>query len=240
MSDSEPLVLEAEDLHTYYGASHVLHGVTFAVRRGETISLMGRNGMGKTTTLRSVTGLTRPRRGRVRVRGLDVTQADIHEIARLRIAMVPEGRGIFRNLTVREHLQIAVLPGIDGRNHWPQERILELFPRLADRLDNMGDQLSGGEQQMLTIARALTMNPVVLLLDEATEGLAPLVRREIWRVLRTIKESGVAAIVVDKDIRGLSAISDRSLILVKGRIVFDGPTAELSANPEMAARHLGI
>lgn len=240
MSGSGPPVLEAENLHTYYGASHILHGVSFVVRRGETVSLMGRNGMGKTTALRSITGLTRVRRGSVRVHGRDVARADTHDIAQLGLTMVPEGRGIFRNLSVREHLEMAARPGLDGRDGWPLARILELFPRLSERLDSMGDQLSGGEQQMLTIGRALTTNPDVLLLDEATEGLAPLVRREIWRVLGTVKQNGIAAVVVDKDLRALSAIADRALIIDKGRIVFDGSPGELNASPEIVARHLGV
>jgi branched-chain amino acid transport system ATP-binding protein len=220
--------------------SHVLHGVSLVVRRGETVSLMGRNGMGKTTTLRSIAGLTRPRRGSVRIHGRDVTRTDTHEIAQLGVAMVPEGRGIFRNLSVREHLEMAARPGPDGRDDWPLDRILSLFPSLSERLDNMGDQLSGGEQQMLTIGRALTMNPDLLLLDEATEGLAPLIRREIWRVLGTIKDSGIAAVVVDKDLRALNAIADRALIIDKGRIVFNGTPSALSASPDIAARHLGV
>lgn len=240
MSEADRPVLEAEDLHTYYGTSHILHGVSFVVRRGETLSLMGRNGMGKTTTLRTITGLTRPRHGQVRLHGRDVTRTGSYEIARLGVAMVPEGRGIFRNLSVREHLEMAARPHPGGRDDWPMERILKLFPRLSERLYNMGDQLSGGEQQMLTIGRALTMNPDLLLLDEATEGLAPLIRREIWSVLKTIKESGIASVIVDKDMQALNAIADRALIIDKGRIVFDGPPSELAANPEIAAHHLGV
>ena len=237
MSDT---LLEAQDLHTYYGPSHILRGVNLRIRRGEAVSLMGRNGMGKTTTLRSLVGLTAPRRGRVAVRGRDVTGRPPHEVARQGIALVPEGRGIFPNLTVREHLLMAARPGTDGRRNWDLPRVLELFPRLAERADNYGNQLSGGEQQMLTIGRALMTNPDLLMLDEATEGLAPLVRKEIWHVIQRIKAVGIATIIVDKDIKALSAISDRSVIIAKGRIVFEGTTAELAAQPDITAKHLGV
>ncbi|MBM3537828.1 MAG: ABC transporter ATP-binding protein [Alphaproteobacteria bacterium] len=233
-------LLEADDLHTYYGPSHILRGVSFKVRRGEALSLMGRNGMGKTTTLRSLVGLTAPRRGRVALRGRDVTGRPPHEIARQGVALVPEGRGIFPNLTVREHLLMAARVGTDGRRDWDLPRVLGLFPRLAERADNYGNQLSGGEQQMLTIGRALMTNPDLLMLDEATEGLAPLIRREIWHVIQRIKAAGIATIIVDKDIRALSAVSDRSVIIAKGRIVFEGTTAELAAQPDIAAKHLGV
>jgi branched-chain amino acid transport system ATP-binding protein len=235
-----PPLVEANDLHTYYGPSHVLHGVSLVVRRGETVSLMGRNGMGKTTTLRSLVGLNPPRRGTVKIDGRDMTGAPTHAIARLGIALVPEGRGIFPNLSVREHLVMAARPGVDGRAEWTIARVFELFPRLAQRATHLGNQLSGGEQQMLTIGRALMTNPVLLMLDEATEGLAPLVRKEIWAVIRKIKASGMAALIVDKDIRALNKVSDRSLILVKGRIVYEGPTRELAANPALQAQHLAV
>jgi len=233
-------LLEADDLHTYYGPSHILRGVSFRVRRGEAVSLMGRNGMGKTTTLRSLVGLTAPRRGRVALRGRDVTGHPPHEVARLGVALVPEGRGIFPNLTVREQLVMAARPGTDGRRDWDLTRVLELFPRLAERANNYGNQLSGGEQQMLTIGRALMTNPDLLMLDEATEGLAPLVRKEIWLVIQRIKATGIATIIVDKDIKALSAVSDRSVILAKGRVVFEGTTADLASQPDVTARHLGV
>ena len=237
MSDT---LLEAQDIHTYYGPSHILRGINLRIRRGEAVSLMGRNGMGKTTTLRSLVGLTAPRRGRVAVRGRDVTGRPPHDVARQGIALVPEGRGIFPNLTVREHLLMAARPGTDGRRDWDLPRVLELFPRLAERADNYGNQLSGGEQQMLTIGRALMTNPDLLMLDEATEGLAPLIRKEIWHVIQRIKAVGIATIIVDKDIKALSAISDRSVIIAKGRIVFEGTTADLAAQPDITAKHLGI
>jgi branched-chain amino acid transport system ATP-binding protein len=233
-------LLQGEGLHTYYGASHVLHGVDFAVRSGETVGLLGRNGMGKTTLLRSLLGLTRPRRGTVRVRGADVTRAAPHRIARAGIAYVPEGRGIFPNLSVRENLVMAARPGPDGRRDWDFERVMATFPRLAERLDHGGGQLSGGEQQMLTIGRALMTNPDLLILDEATEGLAPLVVREIWRVIGTIRATGIAVVIVDKNHAQINALADRSVILVKGRTVFDGPPAELRRQPEILRRHLGV
>ncbi len=234
------LLLEAADLHTYYGPSHILRGISLSVRRGEAISLMGRNGMGKTTTLRSLVGLTPPRRGRVALCGRDVTGRPPHEVARLGIALVPEGRGIFPNLTVHEQLVMAARPGIDGRRDWTLDRVIELFPRLAERATHYGNHLSGGEQQMLTIGRALMTNPDLLMLDEATEGLAPLMRKEIWRVIQLIKKAGIATIIVDKDIKALSTISDRSLVIAKGQIVFEGTTAELAARPEITAKYLGV
>jgi branched-chain amino acid transport system ATP-binding protein len=223
---TQPL-LEGRDLHTFYGASHVLHGVSLAVAPGETLTLMGRNGMGKTTTIRSVLGLTAARSGEVLVRGTRVTGWPAHRIARLGIALVPEGRGIFPTLTVREHLAMAARPG-----RWTQERALELFPQVRERLDHLGSQLSGGEQQMVAIARALLTNPELIVLDGATEGLAPVVRREIWAALRRLRGEGTAALIVDKEVRRLLEIGDRHLILVKGRVAFSGTTAEFRARAE--------
>ena len=235
-----PPILEAEGLHTFYGSFHVLHGVDFTARPGETIGLLGRNGMGKTTLLRSLMGLTRPQRGTVRVRGIDMTRAAPHAIARAGIAYVPEGRGIFPTLSVWENLVMAARPGVGGRRDWDLDRVLETFPRLKQRLGNGGGQLSGGEQQMLTIGRALMTNPDLVILDEATEGLAPLVTREIWRVIRRIRETGIAVVVVDKNHAHVNALADRSVILVKGRAVFDGPPAELRRQPDILRRHLGV
>jgi branched-chain amino acid transport system ATP-binding protein len=232
--------MEARDIHAYYGASHVLHGVDLLVHRGEAVGLMGRNGMGKTTLLRSILGLLPPREGRVRVRGTDMTGAAPHRIARAGIAYVPEGRGIFANLSVRENLVVAARAGAGGRRDWTLERVLATFPRLAERLGHGGQQLSGGEQQMLTIGRALMTNPDLLILDEATEGLAPLVAREIWRVLREIRDTGMAAIVVDKNFAAVSQLTERNLVLVKGRVVFEGSGDALKRNPETLQRHLGI
>ncbi|HVM80483.1 MAG TPA: ABC transporter ATP-binding protein [Stellaceae bacterium] len=233
-------LVEATGLHTYYGDSHVLHGVDFRVARGETVALMGRNGMGKTTLLRSLLGLTPPARGRVAVDGRDMTGARPHEVARAGIALVPEGRGIFPNLSVREHLVMAARPGRGGRSNWTLERVLATFPRLAERLDHGGAQLSGGEQQMLTIGRALTTNPDLLILDEATEGLAPLISREIWAVLRAIRATGMAAVIVDKNHAAVTAVADRAVILVKGRVVFTDTAAALRARPDVLQRHLGV
>lgn len=237
MSD---VVLEGRELHTYYGASHVLHGVDFVVHRGETLGLMGRNGMGKSTLIRSLLGLVPPRHGEVRVLGTPITGARPHVIAQQGIAYVPEGRGIFPNLNVRENLIMAARAGVDGRRDWTYERVLETFPQLARRLDHGGGQLSGGEQQMLTIGRALLTNPDLLFLDEATEGLAPLVRREVWRVIRLIRETGIATVIVDRNHAAVMDISDRNVILVKGRVVFEGSCDSLRGQPELLARHLGV
>ena len=239
MSVETPL-LEARGIHAYYGASHVLHGVDLEVHRGETIGLMGRNGMGKTTLIRSILGLLPPRSGEVRLRGKNVAGTAPHAIARAGIAYVPEGRGVFPNLSVRENLVMAARPGPDGRREWTYERVLATFPKLAERLDHGGQQLSGGEQQMLTVGRALMTNPDVLILDEATEGLAPLIAREIWAILRQIRDSGIAAIIVDKNFSAVSAIADRNVILVKGRVVFEGSSGQLRRSPETLQRHLGI
>ena len=236
---SEPL-LEASALHTYYGASHILHGVDFRIGRGETVALMGRNGMGKTTLLRTMLGLVRPSGGEVRVLGDRVTGAEPHRIARRGIAYVPEGRGIFPNLSVRENLVMAARPGPDGRSDWTYERVLETFPRLAQRLHHGGWQLSGGEQQMLTIGRALLTNPFLLVLDEATEGLAPQIAKEIWRIISEVRGHGIATLIVDKNYAALTAIADRNVILVKGRVAFEGDSPSLLAQPDLLHRHLGV
>ncbi|WP_332674153.1 ABC transporter ATP-binding protein [Aromatoleum sp.] len=236
MSD---VLIEAEGLHSFYGGSHVLHGVDFAVRRGETLGLMGRNGMGKTTLVRSLLGHVRPRHGRVSVCGKTMTGAAPHLIARKGIAYVPEGRGIFPNLSVRENLMMAAKAGVDGRRDWTFERVLDTFPRLGERLTHGGGQLSGGEQQMLTIGRALMTNPDLLILDEATEGLAPLIAKEIWHIIRQIRATGIATIVVDKNHAAVTSISDRNVILVKGRVVFEGSSRELREQPELLKKHLG-
>ena len=233
-------LLEALGIHAYYGASHVLHGVDLVVHAGETIGLMGRNGMGKTTLIRSILGLLPPRSGAVRMRGKNMAGTAPHAIARAGIAYVPEGRGVFPNLSVRENLVMAARPGPDGRREWTYERVLATFPKLAERLGHSGQQLSGGEQQMLTIGRALLTNPDVLILDEATEGLAPLVARNIWAILRQIRNTGIAAIIVDKNFSAVSEIADRNVILVKGRVMFEGSSDQLRRSPEILQRHLGI
>ncbi len=234
-----PLVA-ARGIHTHYGPSHILHGIDITVEPGETIALMGRNGMGKTTLLRSLLGLAPPSAGEVRIGGKAMTGAKPHVIARQGIAFVPEGRGIFPTLSVREHLVMAARPGRGGRQDWTLARVLDAFPRLGERLDLGGAQLSGGEQQMLTISRALMTNPDLLILDEATEGLAPLIAKEIWSIVRRIRATGIAAIIVDKNFAAVSAVADRALVLVKGRVVFEGAAAALKAEPDIMHRHLGV
>ena len=204
------------------------------------LGLMGRNGMGKSTLLKTLMGLVRPRSGRVTLRGVDVTHAPTYEIACGGVAYVPEGRGIFGNLSVKENLVMAARPGARGQCDWTYERVLATFPRLAERLQHGGQQLSGGEQQMLTIGRALMTNPDVLILDEATEGLAPLIAREIWRICEVIRDSGISSIIVDKNWKHVTQISNRNVILVKGEVVFDGDTPSLLADPELLQKHLGV
>lgn len=234
------LLLEASGLHSFYGVSHILHDVDFSVARGECIGLMGRNGMGKTTLLRSVLGLVRPRSGEVHIAGTLMTQAAPYAIARKGIAYVPEGRGIFPNLSVRENLLMAAKPGIDGRRDWTFERVLETFPRLGERLTNGGGQLSGGEQQMLTIGRALMTNPDVLILDEATEGLAPLIRQEIWRCLARLKGTGLSVLVIDKNVGALMKVADKHFLIERGRVVWTGNSADLAAAEDVQHRYLGV
>jgi branched-chain amino acid transport system ATP-binding protein len=233
-------IIDARGLHSFYGVSHILHGVDFSVRAGEAVGLMGRNGMGKTTLIRTLIGHVEPRRGEVKINGHLMTAAPPHLIARQGIAYVPEGRGIFPNLSVRENLIMAARIGPKGRRDWTYERVVETFPRLRERLSLGGQQLSGGEQQMLTIGRALLTNPALLILDEATEGLAPLIAQEIWRIIRAVRETGIAAIIVDKNYAAVSAVTDRNVILVKGRVVFEGTATELRENTELLHQHLGI
>jgi len=237
---SAPAIVEARQVHTYYGTSHVLHGIDFSLQPGEAVGLMGRNGMGKTTLIRTLLGLVPARRGEVRIDGKPMTHAAPHRIARQGIAYVPEGRGIFANLTVRENLLMAARSGTDGQSLWTYQRILETFPRLAQRQSLGGQQLSGGEQQMLAIGRALMTNPRLIILDEATEGLAPLIAREIWHILKSIRATGIAAIVVDKNFAAVSALTDRNVILVKGKIVFEGSGSELRAQTGLMQQYLGI
>ena len=233
-------LIEARDLHTYYDESHILRGVSLVLKPGEALGLMGRNGMGKTTLIRTIMGLVRPRSGSVSVDGADVTRDPAFRIAQRGVAYVPEGRGIFGSLSVRENLAIAERPGADGTSAWTIARVLALFPRLGQRLHNGGDQLSGGEQQMLAIARALLTNPRALILDEATEGLAPLIRAEIWNTVRLVRQSGIATLLIDKSVSEVTAVADRVVILVKGQIVFGGTPDALKADPELMHRHLGV
>ena len=234
------VLLEAKEVHTYYGASHILHGIDFNIKKGEALALMGRNGMGKTTLIKSMLGIVRPRYGRILVRGDDFTRQPTYRTAQRGIAYVPEGRGIFPNLSVRENLQMAARPGVDGQKEWTFDRVMETFPRLGERINNGGWQLSGGEQQMLTIGRALMTNPDLLILDEATEGLAPLIAREIWRIVREIRKTGIATIIVDKNHSAVTTITDRAVILVKGQVVFDGTSEEVRSSPELIHKHLGV
>ncbi len=234
------ILIGAQDIHTYYGASHVLRGIDFHVARGETIGLMGRNGMGKSTLLKSIMGLVKPRSGSVAINGRPMTGAPPYEIARLGIAYVPEGRGIFGNLSVVENLKMAARAGTQGQRDWTYDRVLDTFPRLKERLGHGGQQLSGGEQQMLTIGRALMTNPDVLILDEATEGLAPLIAKDIWRICGLIRETGISSVIVDKNWKHVTQITDRNVILVKGQVVFEGSSAELHAKPELLAQYLGV
>jgi branched-chain amino acid transport system ATP-binding protein len=232
-------IIDARGVHTFYGASHILHGVDFSVRAGEAVGLLGRNGMGKTTLIRTLLGHVTPQRGEISINGRLMTGAAPHLIARQGIAYVPEERAIFPNLSVHENFLIARADRF-RRGDWTYERILELFPRLRERLSHSGLQLSGGEQQMLSIGRALMTNPILLILDEATEGLAPLIAQEIWRIIRFVRESGVAAIIVDKNYSAVSSVTDRNVILVKGRVVFEGSGGELKRKPELLHQHLGV
>ena len=234
------LLIQAQDLNTYYGASHILRGVHFTVGRGETIGLMGRNGMGKSTLLKTLMGIVPPRTGTVDIKGHRMNGRPTFEVAQQGIAYVPEGRGIFGNLSVVENLKMAARAGTQGQRDWTYERVLETFPRLKERLDHGGQQLSGGEQQMLTIGRALMTNPDVLILDEATEGLAPLIARDIWRICSLIKESGISSIIVDKNWKHVTQITDRNIILVKGQVVFEGSSPVLLADPSVLEQHLGV
>jgi branched-chain amino acid transport system ATP-binding protein len=237
MSD---VLIRAQGVHTYYGASHILHGIDLQVARGETIGLMGRNGMGKSTLLKTLMGLVSPKEGTVEIKGQRMNGRATFEVAQMGIAYVPEGRGIFGNLSVVENLKMAARAGTQGQQDWTYERVLETFPRLKERLGHGGQQLSGGEQQMLTIGRALMTNPDVLILDEATEGLAPLIAKEIWRICGVIRESGISSIIVDKNWKHVTQIADRCVMLVKGRVVFEGSSESLLAQPEVLERHLGV
>ena len=237
---SNELLIDAKSVNTYYGASHILRGVNFSVARGETIGLMGRNGMGKSTLLKSIMGLVKPRSGSIDIAGKPMMGAAPYEIARLGIAYVPEGRGIFGNLSVTENLKMAARSGTRGQRDWTYERVLETFPRLTERLNHGGQQLSGGEQQMLTIGRALMTNPDVLILDEATEGLAPLIAKDIWRICQLVRTTGISSVIVDKNYKHVTQITDRNVILVKGEVVFEGTSPELHAHPELLQQYLGV
>jgi branched-chain amino acid transport system ATP-binding protein len=233
-------LLQVEKLDAFYGASQILHGIDLTFAPGEQVALIGRNGMGKTTLLRSLMGLMPLCRGSLRFHGHDIRNAAPETIARCGMALVPEGRGIFGSLSVTENLVMAARQGNHGRQSWTLPKIFELFPRLHERRNNGGHQLSGGEQQMLTIGRALMTNPDMIMIDEATEGLAPLVAQSIWQTLAIVRGEGIATIVVDKDFRSLAKVADRMVILSKGCVVFDGTPTALAAQPDVLERHLGV
>jgi branched-chain amino acid transport system ATP-binding protein len=230
------LVLEIEDIHTYYGESHVLQGVSLTVGSGEVLAILGRNGMGKTTLVRSIVGFTPPRRGQVRFRGEDVTRWPPFRMVQSGMALVPQGRRVFPSLGVRENLEVARR----GRGRWTIERVYEIFPRLAERADHRSNKLSGGEQQMLAIGRALMSNPELLLMDEPTEGLAPLLVREVGRVIGELKNAGLSILLVEQNLPLALSVADRVHVLSRGQIVHSGTPAELMANDEVKSRYLGV
>ncbi len=240
MSKITTALVHATGLNTHYGQSHILRGIDFEVLPGQTIGLMGRNGMGKSTLLKSLMGLVKPSSGQVHVKGQEMTGAPPFEVALKGIAYVPEGRGIFGNLSVKENLIMAARAGSQGQIEWTYDRVMDTFPRLKERLGHGGQQLSGGEQQMLTIGRALMTNPDLLILDEATEGLAPLIAREIWRICALIRDSGISSIIVDKNWKHVTQITDKNVILIKGQVVFEGDSPTLLSQPHLLEQYLGV
>ncbi len=234
------MLLEVDKVTASYGHSQVLFGMTFAVGEGEVATLMGRNGMGKTTTVRTLMGLLRAKGGEIRFAGARIDGLEPHRVARLGLGYVPEGRHIFPNLTVRENLLVAEANRQDKPSPWTLARVLEFFPRLHERIAHRGTQLSGGEQQMLAIGRALMTNPTLLVLDEATEGLAPIIREEIWAKLKVLKDAGLAIIVIDKEVEALCEFADRHYIIEKGEVVWSGTTPQLLANADLQERYLGV
>lgn len=235
----QELIVDAQSVHAWYGSSHVLHGVGLQIGKGETIGLLGRNGMGKSTLIRTLLGHVKQRDGQIRFFGQDMSNAKPHEVARLGVAYVPEGRGVFPNLSVRENLVMAARPGRDGSRAWTFERIMQTFPRLQERIGHLGGQLSGGEQQMLSIGRALMTHPELIILDEATEGLAPLIVEEIWRVIGDIRSSGIATLIVDRNYHKVLAHSDRAVVLQKGQVVMQGDANTVASSAELAS-YLGV
>jgi len=233
-------LLKIESLETSYGASQVLFGVDLAIRPGEVATLLGRNGMGKTTTVRSIMGLTPAKRGAILFRGVRIERFRPDRVARSGLALVPEGRQIFPNLTVRENLIAFAANRSGAADPWTLDKVFAFFPGLAERMDNLGNQLSGGEQQMLAIGRALMTNPHLLILDEATEGLAPLVREEIWRCLTALKAAGQTVLVIDKYVERLVEIADHHTVLSRGRVAWRGSSRELAADRGLWHRHLGV
>jgi branched-chain amino acid transport system ATP-binding protein len=237
-SSSDP-ILEAIGIHAWYGSSHVLHGIDLSIARGETVGLLGRNGMGKSTLIRTLLGHVSQRDGRIHLFGQDVSKSKPHEVARRGVAYVPEGRGVFPNLTVRENLVMAARPALGGQRGWTYERVMETFPRLQERVGNLGSQLSGGEQQMLSIGRALMTQPDLIILDEATEGLAPLIVAEIWRVIQAIRADGIATLIVDRDYKMVLSQSERAVVLQKGQVVLSGLSSDLLGSDQLS-QYLGV
>lgn len=233
-------LLDVDAIDTFYGRSQVLFGMSIAIAPGEVVTLMGRNGMGKTTTIRSIMGLTPAARGHIRFRGQDIRRLPSYRVAKVGVGLVPEGRQIFPNLSVKENLVATAANRNDSKQPWTYERVVELFPRLAERANNMGNQLSGGEQQMLAVGRALMTNPHLLILDEATEGLAPLIRLEIWNCLEQLKQTGQSLLVVDKNVEALTRLANRHYVIEKGRVVWQGDSEALRAAPDIQHRYLGI
>ena len=233
-------MLEIDGIESAYGSSQVLFGLSFALNEGEVVTLLGRNGMGKTTTVRSIMGLLRPRKGAIRYRGQAIHTLPAYKVARAGLGLVPEGRQIFPNLSVYENLVAMAANRAKAARFWNLERVFDLFPVLAERRDNAGSQLSGGEQQMLAIGRALMTNPGLLILDEATEGLAPLIRADIWRVLAALKNEGQSILVIDKNVEAITALADRHVVIEKGRVVWTGSSDALRAAPDVQHRYLGV
>src|SRR5262245_34145827 len=233
-------LLELDRVETCYGRSQVLFGLSLIVAPGEMVTLMGRNGMGKTTTVRSVMGLTPATAGSIRFAGADIRAIPSYRVAQLGIGLVPEGRQVFPNLTARENLVATAANRGETADPWTLDKVCALFPRLGQRIDSMGNLLSGGEQQMLAIGRALMTNPRLLILDEATEGLAPLIRAEIWRCLARLKAEGLAVLVIDKNVEALTRLADRHYLIERGRVVWTGTSPELAAAPEVQHRYLGV
>jgi branched-chain amino acid transport system ATP-binding protein len=233
-------LLEVSNIETCYGLSQVLHGISLAIAPGEMVTLMGRNGMGKTTTVRSIMGLTPARAGTIRFAGDEIRTLPSYRVGQLGIGLVPEGRQVFPNLSTRENLVATAANRSGAAEPWTLDRVCDLFPRLAERFGSMGNQLSGGEQQMLAIGRALMTNPRLLILDEATEGLAPLIRAEIWQCLTRLKSAGQSILVIDKNVEALTRIADRHYLIERGRVVWTGTSKELAAAPDVQHRYLGI
>src|SRR3984893_13588234 len=236
----EPTLLEISNIATYYGLSQVLFGLSLTIAPGEVVSLMGRNGMGKTTTVRSIMGLTPATAGSITFDGQPIQALPSYRIAQLGLGLVPEGRQIFPNLTARENLVATAATRNGVKDPWTLHKVCALFPRLAERIGSRGNLLSGGEQQMLAIGRALMTNPRLLILDEATEGLAPLIRTEIWRCLARLKAEGLAILVIDKNVQALTRVADRHYLIERGRVVWTGTSRELAAAPDIQHRYLGI